>query len=111
MEIVISGLIILVCLLLILVVLIQNSKGGGLASSFASSNQVMGVQKTGDVVEKATWVLAASLLVLCLISTAYNKPSGGVSTGSESVTRQKAVDAGSAPAADPNAAPVPAENK
>lgn len=86
---VISILIIIVCLLLILVVLVQNSKGGGLASSFASSNQVMGVRKTGDFLEKATWSLAIALLVLSLVSTAYNNPSDGASGGTESITRQK----------------------
>ena len=86
---VVSILIIIVCLLLILVVLVQNSKGGGLASSFASSNQVMGVRKTGDFLEKATWTLAIALLALSLISTAYNNPSDGEFGGNESVTRQQ----------------------
>lgn len=90
----ISILIILVCLLLILVVLVQNSKGGGLASNFAASNQVMGVRKTGDFLEKATWALAISLLVLSLLSTAYNNPGGASEAGAESVTRQKAAETG-----------------
>jgi preprotein translocase subunit SecG len=87
---VISVLIIVVCILLILVVLVQNSKGGGLASSFASSNQVMGVRKTADFLEKATWTLAAALLVLSVISTSFTKTSGGVTegTGVESTTRR-----------------------
>ena len=50
----ISVLIFIICVLLILIVLVQNSKGGGLASSFASSNQIMGVRKTTDFLEKAT---------------------------------------------------------
>ena len=62
------GLIIVVCVLLILIVLVQNSKGGGLASNFSSSNQIMGVRKTTDFLEKATWTLAGSLLVLSFIS-------------------------------------------
>ncbi len=48
-------------------VLIQESKGGGLASNFASSNQIMGVRKTTDIVEKITWGLAISIFVLCLV--------------------------------------------
>ncbi len=60
----VSVLVILASILLILIVLVQNSKGGGLASNFASSNQVMGVRKTTDFLEKATWTLAAALLVL-----------------------------------------------
>lgn len=102
---VISILIILVCILLILVVLVQNSKGGGLASSFASSNQVMGVRKTADFLEKATWTLAIALLALCLISTSYNTPSDGITKGSESITRQKGGEA-AVPAPSNNAAPV-----
>ncbi|MFA9372501.1 MAG: preprotein translocase subunit SecG [Labilibaculum antarcticum] len=56
----------IVCALLVLIVLVQNSKGGGLASNFSSSNQIMGVKKTTDFLEKATWFLAGSLLFLCL---------------------------------------------
>lgn len=87
----ISVLIVIICVLLIAVVLIQNSKGGGLASSFSSSNQVMGVRKTADFLEKATWVLAGSLLFLCVISTTQLKPSAN--TSSESETRQRANQA------------------
>lgn len=68
MYLVISVFIIIVCVLLTLIVLVQNSKGGGLASNFASSNQVMGVRKTADFLEKATWTLAVSLLVLSLLA-------------------------------------------
>jgi len=80
MSTLISIAIILVCILLILIVLVQNSKGGGLASSFSSSNQVMGVRKTADFLEKATWSLAGALLVLSLISAAYNQPGDGTNT-------------------------------
>jgi preprotein translocase subunit SecG len=87
---IISILIVIVCILLILVVLVQNSKGGGLASSFSSSNQVMGVRKTADFLEKATWTLAIALLALSLVSTAYNKPVEGAtnSGGPPSKTRE-----------------------
>ncbi len=64
----VSILIIIVCVLLTLVVLVQNSKGGGLASNFSSSNQIMGVRKTADFLEKATWTLAVALLFLSLVS-------------------------------------------
>ncbi len=65
----ISVLIIVVCVLLTLIVLVQNSKGGGLASNFSSSNQVMGVRKTTDFLEKSTWTLAIALLVLSLVGS------------------------------------------
>jgi len=64
----ISVLILITCILLVLVVLVQNSKGGGLASTFSSSNQFMGVRKTADFLEKSTWTLAIALLVLSLFS-------------------------------------------
>ncbi len=57
-------------ILLVLIVLVQNSKGGGLASNFAGSNQVMGVRKTADFLEKATWTLAGSLLILSVLASA-----------------------------------------
>lgn len=60
---------VIVAVLLALVVLIQESKGGGLASSFASSNQIMGVRKTTDFIEKATWTLAGVLVLLSVVST------------------------------------------
>ena len=64
-------LIILVCLLLVAVVMVQNSKGGGLASDFSSSNQIIGVQRTGDFLEKATWYLTITLMVLTLGSNFF----------------------------------------
>jgi preprotein translocase subunit SecG len=67
----ITVLIFIVCILLVLIVLVQNSKGGGLASNFQSSNQLMGVRKTTDFLEKATWVLAGSLLVLSILGSAF----------------------------------------
>jgi len=52
----VTVLLFITCILLVLIVLVQNSKGGGLASNFQSSNQIMGVRKTSDFLEKATWV-------------------------------------------------------
>jgi len=57
----------IICILLILVVLVQNSKGGGLAAGFTGS-QIMGVRKTADFLEKATWTLAGALILLCIIT-------------------------------------------
>lgn len=68
-----SILILIVCVLLAFVVLVQNSKGGGLASSFSSSNQYMGVRKTADFLEKSTWTLAILLLVFSL-ATVFSIP-------------------------------------
>lgn len=87
----------IICILLILIVLVQNSKGGGLASNFQSSNQVMGVRKTTDFLEKATWVLAAALLVLSIGATAVI-PRG--SKGGESAVKDQIQNA-----VDPNQVP------
>lgn len=84
--------VILVCLIVVaailmcFIVLIQNSKGGGLAAGFASSNQIMGVRKTTDVLEKATWGLAIFMVVVSIIS-AYALPSA---KGNDSVLLQEA---------------------
>lgn len=67
----ITVLIFIVCILLIFIVLVQNSKGGGLSSSFSGSNQVMGVRKTTDFLEKATWYLVGSLFLLSIMASAF----------------------------------------
>ncbi len=66
-------LIVIAALLMVGIVLIQESKGGGLASSFASYNQVAGVRTTTDVIEKTTWGLAAFMVVVSIIC-AYVAP-------------------------------------
>lgn len=57
-------------ILLMIAVLIQNPKGGGVDSTFggAQANQMFGAAKSSDFIEKATWALAAVLLVLCLVA-------------------------------------------
>ena len=62
------GLIALVCLLLIIIVLVQNPKGGGLSSGFSSANQIGGVRRTTDFLEKATWSLAIALMFLSVMT-------------------------------------------
>jgi preprotein translocase subunit SecG len=55
--------------------MVQNPKGGGLSSSFGGgSQQVGGVQKTSDFLDRSTWILASLLLVLILISNATLTP-------------------------------------
>lgn len=68
---------IIVCALLGLIVLIQNPKGGGLSSNFSSSSQLLGVQKTGDILEKGTWILAIALIVLSLAINVVGKSGSG----------------------------------
>ena len=69
MYVTIAVLILIVSFLMMLVVSVQNSKGGGLASNFSSHNQILGVRKTTDFLEKTTWTLAVLLVVFCLASS------------------------------------------
>jgi preprotein translocase subunit SecG len=64
----IIGLIIFFALLLILVILAQNSKGGGLTSQFggSSASNIIGVKKTGDLLEKLTWGFIIAIMVLSM---------------------------------------------
>lgn len=64
-------LVLLSSFLMIGIVLIQESKGGGLASGFSASNQIMGVRKTTDFLEKATWGLAIAMVVLSIVSATF----------------------------------------
>ena len=60
-------LIVIAAVLMIGIVLIQESKGGGLSTSFAQYNQIGGVRKTTDFIEKATWSLAVAMVVISVI--------------------------------------------
>lgn len=61
---------VIVSVFMIIIVLVQKSKGGGLNQSFASQAQLVGVRKSADFVEKATWWLAGIMLVLSLSAVA-----------------------------------------
>lgn len=65
--------IVLAAILMIGIVLIQESKGGGLSSNFSAQNNLLGVRKTTDVVEKTTWGLAAAMVIIS-IACAYTAP-------------------------------------
>lgn len=62
---------IIVAILLILIVLMQNSKGGGLSSQFGGggAQQIIGVKKTGDILEKATWIFIVAMIAFTLSSS------------------------------------------
>ena len=70
----ISIIIIIASILLVVVVFVQNPKGGGLSSDFGAAQQMGGVQRTNDFIEKATWSLAAGVMVLSLVLTILSKP-------------------------------------
>jgi len=50
--------------------MVQNPKGGGLSSSFGGggTQQLGGVKKTTDFLDKSTWTLGAILIALILLS-------------------------------------------
>lgn len=94
----ISIIVIIACILQVLVVLVQNSKGGGLAANFTSAGQSMGIRKTADFLEKATWTLAGAILILCVVATA-TIPRG-------STTGRSRIENSIQNAVDPNAIPT-----
>ena len=101
MYIALISVIIFICVLLVLVVLSQNSKGGGLSSQFgAGSSQLMGVKRTGDLLEKMTWGLAIALIVLSLGAQMVQGNDAG-SAQIRSVNVEKANQQKTAPAAAP----------
>ncbi|MBP1616817.1 MAG: Preprotein translocase subunit SecG [Bacteroidetes bacterium] len=65
-------------IILVLIVLVQNSKGGGLSANFSSSNQIMGVRKTTDFLEKATWGLAGAIIILSILSAGFKTNSAKI---------------------------------
>jgi len=54
--------------MLVLVILAQNSKGGGLSSQFGGSgaSNIIGVKKTGDLLERLTWGFVIAIMVIAL---------------------------------------------
>lgn len=80
--------IVIAAFLMIFIVLIQESKGGGLSSNFSAGNALAGVRKTTDLIEKITWGLAATMVVLSIIC-AYVAPHA---TASQSAVEKHAVE-------------------
>ncbi|MFA5044727.1 MAG: preprotein translocase subunit SecG [Paludibacter sp.] len=87
MYVLLTILIVIASVLLTFLVLVQNSKGGGLSAGFSSSNQIMGVRKTTDFLEKATWGLVAFVVVLS-IATVGVKNTKAVSTNESEINQQ-----------------------
>ena len=93
-----------------LIVLVQESKGGGLAADYSNNNQILGAPKTTYFIEKATWGLAAIMIVLSILSVAF-LPSvkGNDSVILKQATEQKAVNPNNMPGmTQPSATQQPA---
>lgn len=95
---------IIVAILLVLIVLMQNSKGGGLSSQFGGSGaqQIIGVKKTTDLLEKATWVFIVALIVFSLSSSLT------LNDAKRSVSNPN-IDAAQQSTSPLNAIPVPSD--
>ncbi len=113
MYIFLSILIVLISIVLVFVVTIQNSKGGGLAAGFSSTNNVMGVRRTTDLIEKITWGLAIAVAVIAILAvkwaprTVSNEPKSVIVDYVDQATIPAPVDA--QPFSEAPAEPTPAE--
>jgi preprotein translocase subunit SecG len=105
-------LILLATVILGFIILVQNPKGGGLSGNIAGfSNQFMGVKQTTDVLEKGTWIFAAAIAILCLLSPIFMK-SGSSTNDNNLLNKVNTNQSTSAPMQQPtpaqpgNAVPV-----
>ena len=115
-------LIVIAALLMIGIVLIQESKGGGLASQFSGYNQIGGVRKTTDFIEKTTWGLAACRVIIRVLCASVAPQAAGSGSVMENIEvpatnpnnlpgfgasqQKEAAPATEAPAAETPAAPA-----
>ncbi len=88
MYILFTILIVIAAILLTLLVLVQNSKGGGLAAGFNSGNQVMGVRKTTDFLEKATWSLIIFIVLCAVMAVGASKNAKTVEANQSAISTQ-----------------------
>jgi preprotein translocase subunit SecG len=99
-------LIIIASIVLGLIVLVQNPKGGGLAGSLSGfGNQLMGVKQSTDILEKGTWLFAAIVGILCLVSPAFIDKDGSSSTANDALIENAPTTAPKTTA--PTTAPLP----
>ncbi len=108
MYIFITILILIAALCMILIVLVQNSKGGGLAAGFSSSNQVMGVRKTTDFLEKATWGLAIVIILLSILTAKYTAKRGTLPESQVEIEMPAPISPTTAPDVGPTM-PIPTQ--
>ena len=99
----------LIAIIMILVVLLQSGKGGGLAGIAAggATQSLLGTRTAPDILEKATWVLGALFIFLCVVTTFFI----GGEEGSQSVIQQGDATGQAAPVLPPvDAQSLPAAN-
>ncbi len=83
---------VIACILLVITILMQNGKGGGLAESFSSAENILGAQ-TNVVMVRITTILGIVFLITCLSLAILTAKQG------TSLMRSVPVNAGRAGAA------------
>lgn len=97
-------LIIIASIILGFIVLVQNPKGGGVAGSLGGfSNQLIGVKQTTDILEKGTWIFAALVAILCIVSPVFTPKNAGSNAANDELLKRTSSSA-------PAAKPAPAQN-
>ena len=87
--------------LMTLGILLQSGKGGGLAgiASGGATTQILGSRQAPDFLEKSTWYLGGSFIVLCILTTfAIDTGNGGESViqSTQGQTQQPVAPGGAA---------------
>ena len=91
-------LIILASAILGFIILVQSPKGGGLAGNVGGlSNQFMGVKRTADFIEKATWGLASAIVVLSILATMFINRNKGTESQTKIQNIENAIPADQVP--------------
>jgi preprotein translocase subunit SecG len=81
-------LIIIASVILGFIVLIQNPKGGGISGVLGGmSNQLIGVKSSTDIMEKGTWVFAAVVGILCIVSPAFIPKDGTANSANDDLRK------------------------
>jgi len=101
-------LVILASIILGLIVLVQNPKGGGLTGALGGfSNQLMGVKQSTDVMEKGTWIFAAVVGILCVLSPAFIPKDGTGSSANDDLLKGVNTKPAQQKKTPPSAVPLP----
>ncbi len=104
-------LIIIASVILGLIVLIQNPKGGGLTGALGGfSNQLMGVKQSTDVMEKGTWIFAAVVGLLCVLSPAFIPKDGSASSANDELLKGVNTKPAQQRSTPNNTVPLPANS-
>ena len=76
-----------------------------------SSNQLIGVKKTTDVLEKITWGLAVSIMILCLVTNfVVDRPSTSEEGEVSTINMEKAQEAPATQSSSPAPQATPAND-